>query len=360
VEQPLHLGLTSAAELQSQTIARPSSERSFESMKVSRVGLLGTLMAASSCVVGAGGSSAAVGEENDGDDNSDDGQYAGEQGQWVYTPLEHCVTADVLQGSHGDLSHKGYAAYAIDYQVPEGTTVAAARAGRVFDLYQDSDVGCAEPSCEDKDNYVTIDHGDGTLGRYRHLQQGGVMVSVGDRVARGQEIGRSGNTGLTTEPHLHLEVVDLLFHSLPVRFSDLPEESNGAVYPGMSVTSGNTPEPGPETINSSMCASDLFEHRGVILTTSLPCTFVELGRVYPISGRTWASSGRVQIAQYSNVRQDWTYQCVDANEAGHFEATVSWRPEEHQEGSYLMVSATDSLDCTSGLWESAVAIRFLP
>jgi murein DD-endopeptidase MepM/ murein hydrolase activator NlpD len=57
-------------------------------------------------------------------------------------------------------------------------------------------------------NYVVQDLGGGRFALYAHLQPGGVLVNPGDRVRRGQVLGLVGNTGLSSEPHLHFHVVD--------------------------------------------------------------------------------------------------------------------------------------------------------
>lgn len=55
-------------------------------------------------------------------------------------------------------------------------------------------------------NYVKIDHGDGIETLYAHMQS--VSVKVGDKVIKGQVLGKLGSTGRSTGPHLHFEVRD--------------------------------------------------------------------------------------------------------------------------------------------------------
>lgn len=57
-------------------------------------------------------------------------------------------------------------------------------------------------------NHVIIDIGGGRYAFYAHLQPGSIRVHEGERVERGQVIGLVGNTGNSTEPHLHFHVSD--------------------------------------------------------------------------------------------------------------------------------------------------------
>ncbi|MYR97474.1 MULTISPECIES: M23 family metallopeptidase [unclassified Streptomyces] len=57
-------------------------------------------------------------------------------------------------------------------------------------------------------NHVILDLGDGTYAAYAHIRRGSLQVKAGDTVRAGQEIARVGNSGNTTEPHLHFHLMD--------------------------------------------------------------------------------------------------------------------------------------------------------
>ncbi len=144
----------------------------------------------------------------------------------------------VLQGYGSRFSHTGLEAYAVDFDMPEGTPVHAARGGIVARVEESHSIGCWEDGCGRYANYIVVLHDDGTTGEYYHLQQDGALVDVGDVVSRGQEIGVSGNTGHTTMPHLHFAVYRATewgnTQSIPVRFRSadglVSRPRNGARY----------------------------------------------------------------------------------------------------------------------------------
>lgn len=112
----------------------------------------------------------------------------------------------VSQGYHGETSHKGLSAYAVDFPVPVGTPVYAAREGIVVGSEGSSNLGGGTPEYRKFANYVIIEHIDGTMGNYYHLKQGGAVAVIGQKVAKGDLIGYSGNTGYSSGPHLHFSV----------------------------------------------------------------------------------------------------------------------------------------------------------
>jgi murein DD-endopeptidase MepM/ murein hydrolase activator NlpD len=112
----------------------------------------------------------------------------------------------ISQGFRGKYSHFGCDEFAIDWKMPIGTPIHAARGGVVVGAKDDSNVGGPDKKYDWDANYILIRHDDGTLGHYVHLQYGGNKVKVGQRVRTGDFIGFSGNTGHSTGPHLHFAV----------------------------------------------------------------------------------------------------------------------------------------------------------
>jgi murein DD-endopeptidase MepM/ murein hydrolase activator NlpD len=114
----------------------------------------------------------------------------------------------VMQGPRGSYSHfvGSGSENAVDWDVPEGTTVCAAREGRVVGVRDDSTFGGTDPKLKPLGNYVIIKHADGTFADYHHLKPGGALVEIGDEVKAGDPIGLSGQTGFASKPHLHFMV----------------------------------------------------------------------------------------------------------------------------------------------------------
>ena len=105
--------------------------------------------------------------------------------------------------SHGDDENR----YALDFGVPEGTPVLAARAGVVTQVEDDFRAsGTDAARYGDRANYVRVLHDDGSMALYAHLAPASLLRRPGDRVVVGQLVGKSGNTGFSTGPHLHFSI----------------------------------------------------------------------------------------------------------------------------------------------------------
>jgi murein DD-endopeptidase MepM/ murein hydrolase activator NlpD len=96
--------------------------------------------------------------------------------------------------------------YAVDFALPDGTPVYAAREGTVINLRHDAFIGALDPTLVDRANVIEILHADGTIAVYAHLHWDSIRVHVGQQVAVGEYIADSGNTGFTSGPHLHFAV----------------------------------------------------------------------------------------------------------------------------------------------------------
>lgn len=119
-------------------------------------------------------------------------------------PYPAGFSRDLYQGYFGTVSHAGE--YSLDFLMPVGSDVLAARSGVVETVVDHHSVACpVSKNCSN--NVIYIRHADGTQGRYLHLQTDGACVSVGDTVEQGDVIALSGNVGISAAPHLHFQVV---------------------------------------------------------------------------------------------------------------------------------------------------------
>jgi murein DD-endopeptidase MepM/ murein hydrolase activator NlpD len=123
------------------------------------------------------------------------------------TPLEACDTGSQLQHpAQGEIYAKfGYRRHpllrtvrlhsGLDYKGAVGDPVSAAATGTVAVAGREGGYG----------NYVRIDHGNGLQTAYAHLLN--YNVKPGQCVSKDEVIGSLGNSGVSTEPHLHFEVI---------------------------------------------------------------------------------------------------------------------------------------------------------
>ncbi len=110
------------------------------------------------------------------------------------------------QAYNGNFTHIGDYRYALDFALPLGTPIHAARSGRVIWTVDFHTKAGVSPEFRSKDNRVEILHSDGSIARYGHMQHQGIKVKRGQKVQVGQFLGYSGHTGFSSSPHLHFQV----------------------------------------------------------------------------------------------------------------------------------------------------------
>ncbi len=108
--------------------------------------------------------------------------------------------------------------------MPIGDTILAARDGIVLNFVEKYKKGGKNKKYYDFANSLLMYHKDGTFSQYVHLDYKGVLVEKGDTIKKGQVIALSGNTGWSTEPHLHFSVYKATVGkliSIPVSFNGI-------------------------------------------------------------------------------------------------------------------------------------------
>lgn len=113
-----------------------------------------------------------------------------------------------------------------------GKPVLAAESGTVVeikDVFDDTPIPeKIEAICSASDlrgNYVIIRHSKHEYSMIAHIKKGSFCVKAGDKVCRGQQIACCGNSGNTSEPHIHFQIQQgkrfLLSASLPILFDKI-------------------------------------------------------------------------------------------------------------------------------------------
>jgi len=120
--------------------------------------------------------------------------------------------------------HKG-----ADIALPEGTEILAGQDGTVTFAGSNGDYGLV----------VVIDNGEGLVSKYAHCST--LLVSAGQTVKAGDPIARVGNTGNSTGPHLHLEIIKDGNYLNPLYFAVTNDYGQGPEYgdPGAAMGDGS-------------------------------------------------------------------------------------------------------------------------
>ena len=178
------------------------------------------LLALSLAIVGCGGES---------DSGAACGPYSLAQTSMYVLPYQVGLAFVVSQGNCSQGSHNpsSIVLHAYDFRMPIGTPVVAAASGTVFLTESMFTDGNRTPG---EENYINIEHDDGTIAAYVHLMENGVFVNVGDPVRFGDVIGASGDTGNSSEPHLHFHVQGCDgCATIPITFRNTRSHANGLV-----------------------------------------------------------------------------------------------------------------------------------
>lgn len=245
-----------------------------------------------------------------------------------FLPFAAGETRRISQGNDGTFSHTDR--FAWDFPMTIGTPILAVGAGQVIEVV-DSFMNSVTttPDLIASANRVVIDHGDGLQSIYAHLDFDGAIVEAGQLVARGQTIGYSGNTGYSTGPHLHYEIIAPNGDSLPSGFYEV-DSNQGVPLEDERVTSSNRLS--VNTLNSyrpSTMLEEQFRINNVVLQDPLPpAYFYETGTTYRFTGETLDNAARICVALVDPGTLETVFcELTDIAADGTFDVSVQFPSE---------------------------------
>lgn len=150
---------------------------------------------------------------------------------------------EISQGYNGGFSHRALQRnaeltvihddrFSLDFVLPLGTEVVAAKAGKVYrvaDFFETQYTGLdLEEGMQTFANFIYLLHKDGSLTLYSHLANKSVKVEKGQEVKQGQVLAKTGRSGwIGPVPHLHFAALDnigaglrMIRRTFPVTFDN--------------------------------------------------------------------------------------------------------------------------------------------
>ena len=275
-------------------------------------------------------------------------------------PFKKGYITRINQSYHDYPTHHGDESFAIDFSCKPGDPILAARQGVVWEVRKESFEGCMEQSCMGKDNFVLIDHGDGTRAGYHHLAPMGVTIKEGEQVCQGQLIGICGNTGYSSGPHLHWQLNALWEHSIPATFREFEEQTDhpyGIVH--TSYTSDNTRQSRCDHTTYSSLDRDAFSHRGITLDAPLS-TYLTDDKPVTITGTYHGQQPHVALHIKGRQAANWTAFCASTDKDGRFSITLDWDEVKTHTAFYWLMLTGAGQDCTNTRWSWSYEVQVEP
>jgi len=134
----------------------------------------------------------------------------------IYMPFNNGEMWYCVQGNNGSFTHNGKLAYAYDFTYASGGTfgkeILSPINGEVVDArlgvhdFENNDVISKVNNNGWGNTLLIRDVSTGMYLRFAHMKYGSSSLAVGDKVIMGQQIGQVGQTGFSTNPHLHIQM----------------------------------------------------------------------------------------------------------------------------------------------------------